>query len=56
MLKLNMKAQIVINYHNDRAGQSLVEETCHSKGVNSSNKIMAFLPGLAEIYQFCEIF
>ena len=52
-----MIAQIVINYHNDRAGQPLVEETCHSKGVNlnSSNKIMVFLPGLAQIYYFCEI-
>ena len=47
---LNMIAQIVITYHNDRAGQPLVEETCHSKGVNSSNKIMVFLPGLAQIY------
>ena len=47
-------AQIVITYHNDKAGRPLVEETCHSKGVNESNKIMVFLPGLAQIYQFCE--
>ena len=52
---LNQMAQIVINYHNDRAGRPLVEETCHSKGVNPSNKIMVFLPGLAQIFQFCEI-
>ena len=32
-----------------------LEETCHSKGVNQSNKIMVFLPGLAQIFQFCEI-
>ena len=43
----NNIAQIVIKYHNDRAGQPLVEETCHSKGVNLSNKIMVWLPGLA---------
>ena len=48
-------AQIVITHHNERAGQPLIEETCHSKGVNSSNKIMVFLPGLAQIFQFCEI-
>ena len=52
---LNMIAQIVISYHNDRAGQPLVADTCHSKDVNSSNKIMVFLPGLAQIHQFCEI-
>ena len=55
---LNQTAQIAIaiTYHIDRAGQPLVEEeTCHSKGVNSSNKIMVFLPGLAQIFQFCEI-
>ena len=52
---LNKIAQIVINYHNERAGQPLVDETCHSKGVNQSNKIMVFLPGLAQIYQFCVI-
>ena len=44
---LNMIAQIVITYHNDRAGQPLVDDTCHSKGVNPSNKIMVFFPGLA---------
>ena len=49
---LNIIAQIVITDHNDRAGQPLVEETCHSKGVNSSQKIMVFLTGLA---QFCAI-
>ena len=32
-----------------------MDETCHSKGANQSNKIMVFLPGLAQIYQFCEI-
>ena len=52
---LNMIAQIVLTYHNERVGQPLIEETCHCKGVNESNKIMAFLPGLAQIYQFCEI-
>ena len=52
---LNMIAQIVITYHNDRAGKPLVDDTCHSKGVNPSNKIMVFLPGLAQIHQFCEI-
>ena len=36
-------------------GKPLIEETCHCKGVNESNKIMVFLPGLAQIYQFCEI-
>ena len=44
---LNQIAQIMITYHNDKAGQPLIEETCHSKGVNVSNKIMVFLPGLA---------
>ena len=40
---LNMVAQIVITYHNDRAGKPLVDHTCHSKGaVNPSNKIMVF--------------
>ena len=52
---LNMIAQIVITYHNDRAGKPLVDDTCHSKGVNLSNKIMVFLPGFAQIHQFCEI-
>ena len=53
---LNMIAQIVITYHNDRAGKPLVDHTCHSEGaVNPSNKIMVFLPGLAQIHQFCEI-
>ena len=47
--------QIVMTYHNERVGKPLIEETCHCKGVNESNKIMAFLPGLAQIYQFCEI-
>ena len=36
-------------------GKPLVDDTCHSKGVNPSNKIMVFLPGLAQIHQFCEI-
>ena len=52
---LNQMAQIVITYHNDRVGKPLIDETCHSKGVNVSNKIMVFLPGVAQIYQFCEI-
>ena len=52
---LNQMAQIVITYHNERAGKPLVDETCHSKSVNVSNKIMVFLPGLAQIFQFCEI-
>ena len=53
---LNTIAQIVITYHNDRAGRALVDHTCHSKGTaNPSNKIMVFLPGLAQIHQFCEI-
>ena len=34
---------------------TLIDETCHSQGVNVSNKIMVFLPGLAQIFQFCEI-
>ena len=50
---LNQMAQIVITYHNERVGRPLMDETCHSKGVNVSNKIMVFLPGLA--FQFCEI-
>ena len=52
---LNQMAQIVITYHNERVGRPLVDETCHSKSVNESNKIMVFLPGLAQIFQFCEI-
>ena len=52
---LNQMAQIVITYHNEKAGKPLIEETCHNKGVNLSNKIMVFLPGLAQIFQFCEI-
>ena len=52
---LNQIAQIVITYHNERVGRPLIEETCHCKGVNESNKIMVFLPGLAQIYQLCEI-
>ena len=46
---LNMIAQIVIAHHNDRAGKPLVDDTCHSKGVNPSNKVMVFFPGLAQI-------
>ena len=52
---LNQMAQIVITMHNERVGRPLIDETCHSKGVNESNKFMVFLPGLAQIYQFCEI-
>ena len=52
---LNQMAQIVITYHNEKVGRPLLDETCHSKGVNVSNKIMVFLPGLAQIFQFCEI-
>ena len=52
---LNQMAQIVITYHNEKAGRPLIDETCHSKGVNVSNKFMVFLPGLAQIFQFCEI-
>ena len=52
---LNQIAQIVITYHNERVGKPLIDETCHCKGVNESNKIMVFLPGLAQIYQLCEI-
>ena len=52
---LNQMAQIVITYHNEKVGRPLIDETCHSKGVNVSNKIMVFLPGLAQIFQFCEI-
>ena len=52
---LNMIAQIVITYHHDRAGKPLVDHTCHTEGAaNPSNKIMVFLPGLAQIHQFCE--
>ena len=39
----------------NQVGRPLIDETCHSKGVNVSNKIMVFLPGLAQIFQFCEI-
>ena len=42
---LNQIAQIVITYHNERVGKPLINETCHCKGVNESNKIMVFLPG-----------
>ena len=52
---LNKMAQIVITFHNERVGRPLVDETCQSSGVNESNKFMVFLPGLAQIYQFCEI-
>ena len=49
-------AQIVITYHNERAGKPLVDHTCHSDGsVNPSNKFTAFLPGLVQMHQFCEI-
>ena len=44
---LNQIAQIVITYHNERVGRPLIDETCHSKGVSESNKIMVFHPGLA---------
>ena len=53
---LNQMAQIVITYHNERVARPLIDETCHSKDVNESNKFMGFLPGLAQIFQFCEIF
>ena len=33
----------------------MIDETCHCKGVSESNKIMVFVPGLAQIYQLCEI-
>ena len=52
---LNQMAQIVITFHNERVGRPLVDETCQRSGVNESNKFMVFLPGLAQIYQFCEI-
>ena len=52
---LNQMAQIVITFPNERVGRPLVDETCQSSGVNESNKFMVFLPGLAQIYQFCEI-
>ena len=52
---LNQMAQIVITYHNEKVGRPLIDETCHSKGVNVSNKIMVSLPGLAQIFQFCEM-
>ena len=52
---LNQMAQIVITFHNERVERPLVDETCQSSGVNESNKFMVFLPGLAQIYQFCEI-
>ena len=52
---LNQMAQIVITYDNEKVGRPLIDETCHSKGVNVSNKIMVSLPGLAQIFQFCEI-
>ena len=52
---LNQMAQIVITFHNERVGQPLVDETCRQTGDNESNKFMVFLPGLPQIYQFCEI-
>ena len=52
---LNQMAQIVTTYHNERVGRPLVDETCHSKSVTESNMIMVFLPGLAQIFHFCEI-
>ena len=52
---LNQMAQIVITFHNERVGRPLVDETCRLSGVNESNKFMVFLPGLPQIYQFCEI-
>ena len=52
---LNKMAQIVITFHNERVGRPLVDETCQRSGVNESNKFMVFLPGLPQIYQFCEI-
>ena len=52
---LNQMAQIVITFHNERVGQPLVDETCRKSGVNESNKFMVFVPGLPQIYQFCEI-
>ena len=52
---LNQMAQIVITFHNERVGRPLVDETCRKSGVNESNKFMVFVPGLPQIYQFCEI-
>ena len=53
---LNQIAQIVITFHNERVGRPLIEETCHCKGVNESNKIIGCsCQWLAQIYQFCEI-
>ena len=52
---LNQMAQVVITFHNERVGMPLVDETCQNSGVNESNKFMVFLPGLPQIYQFCEI-
>ena len=52
---LNQMAQIVITFHNERAGGPLVDATYQESGVNESNKFMVFVPGLAQIYQFCEI-
>ena len=52
---LNQIAQIAITFHNERVGGPLVDETCRVSEVNESNKFMVFLPGLAQIYQFCEI-
>ena len=52
---LNQMAQIVITFHNERVGRPLVDKTCRQTGVNESNKFMVFVPGLPQIYQFCEI-
>ena len=52
---LNQMAQIVITFHNERVGRPLVDETCRKSGMNESNKFMVFVPGLPQIYQFCEI-
>ena len=51
---LNQIAQIVMN--NETAGQPLIDETCHSKGANQSNKITVFLPGLAQIFNSARSF
>ena len=52
---LNQMAQLVITCHNERVGRPLIDETCKRSGVNEANKLMVFLPGLPQIYQFCEI-
>ena len=49
---LTMIAQIVIAKHNERVGKPLIDHACQKDGsANPSNKIMVFLPDLAQMHQ-----